>query len=158
MFWRKKRRSVMTKCLKMMFYAALTLVFASPTQARVIHLYDLKNWEFFGSVEFGSSDIDGDENATCKSKGYLDKRLPDTECVTKRLSNGKYCYVDCKCSTSKFPWSITDTSFFAEQSRVLPKWRACPPSVALAEPGFDELVQVAVEHGGGVARLDAGAE
>ena len=103
----------MTKCLKMMFYAALTLVFASPTQARVIHLYDLKNWEFFGSVEFGSSDIDGDENATCESKGYRSKRPANMECLTKRLGNGKYCYASCKCSTGKFPWHITDTSFFA---------------------------------------------
>ena len=102
----------MKKYIKAIVLTAFLIAISSLANAKVINLYDMKNYEFFGSgkiLGYGHNPDDPDDPDAvyeCNPDDGTYKSKPEgKDCVLKSFSGGTKCYTDCKCSTSVYKYS-----------------------------------------------------
>ena len=92
------------KCLKTMFYVVIAISFASPLQAKVIHLHDMQNTKFMSSGSFGKGITNNFEY--CKpSDNQYNTKPKGKVCDTEILKGGTRCFVNCVCNKDIYPYS-----------------------------------------------------
>lgn len=94
----------MTKYLKIVVSMVVVMAFASPASAKVINLYDLRNFLFAGSTCMGKGCKDV-ETTGCSSALDSYSRVPKGMVCAGYENN---CYVGCRCSETLFPYVASD--------------------------------------------------
>ena len=96
------------KCLKTMFYVVIAISFASPLQAKVIHLHDMQNTKFMSSGSFGKGITDGSVKYCDPGQKQYNTRPEGKMCETTTLKGGTKCLVNCVCRPDIYPYSAEE--------------------------------------------------
>lgn len=95
----------MTKYLKIVACTAVVMAFASPASAKVINLYDLRNFLYPGSTCMGKG-CKGTGVYECNAQDFTYSAKPaGMDCDLNTFDGGTKCYSNCRCSESQFPFT-----------------------------------------------------